>query len=128
MANLDSERKGDAMQDQVAVAGAEERRGRIPQAVIDELRGFVEAAVKLVVNHQEAVRVDVVPCANRLIAELHTHPDDVGQVVGRNAHLISSLRSFVAAFQGKAGVHMDLDYVTESENRVRRGGAPAGRR
>jgi len=110
------------MQEQQA-AVAEERRARVPQEAVDELKGFVAAAVKLVVNHREQVVVEVVACSNRLIVELHTHPDDVGQVIGRNAHLISSLRSFVAAFQGKVGTHMDLDYVTETENKVRRGGA-----
>jgi predicted RNA-binding protein YlqC (UPF0109 family) len=98
----------------------EERRQRIPQRVIDELRGLIEVVVRTIVNHPECVVVDMKPCAHRLIAELHTHPDDVGQVVGRNAYLISSLRSFVAAFQGKVGVHMDLDYITESENKSRR--------
>ena len=113
------------MQQEQAVA--EERRARVPAEVIEELRGFVQSAVRLVVNHREQVVVEVKPCANRLIVELYTHPDDVGQVIGRNAHLISSLRSFVAAFQGKAGIHMDLDYITDSENKARRG-SPVGRR
>jgi predicted RNA-binding protein YlqC (UPF0109 family) len=108
-------------------SAAEERRGGIAQDVIENLHALIEVVVKTIVNHPECVVVDVVPCSSRLIAELHTHPDDVGQVVGRNAYLISSLRSFIAAFQGKAGVHMDLDYITEGENKSRRnalGGTP----
>jgi hypothetical protein len=116
------------MQGQQAEQQAEDRRARIPQGVIEELRGLIEVVVKTIVNHPERVVVDVVPGASRLIAELHTHPDDVGQVVGRNAHLICSLRSFVAAFQGKAGVHMDLDYITESENKSRRSAGGVARR
>ena len=88
----------------------------IPAEVIEQLRELIMVVAKLVVDHPEAVEVNVVPAAYRLIAELHTDPRDVGQVVGRSAYLISSLRSFVAAFSGRVGVKMDLDFVTEHDN------------
>lgn len=85
--------------------------------LVGDLRGLVENIVKLVVDHPEAVRVEVSPSPNWLIAHLYTDPRDVGQVIGRNAHLITSVRSFVAAFQGISGKKMTLNYVTEHENR-----------
>lgn len=109
-----------------AVAVEPARAPKIPLTVIEDLRGLVEVAVKVLVDHKDAVTCTVVPGAYRLIAELHTDPRDVGQVIGRNGHLMSSLRSFVAALSGRTGVRMDLDFVTEQQNNASRGRA-AGR-
>jgi hypothetical protein len=38
-------------------------------------------------------------------------------VLGRNAHLINSLRSLLSAVAGKNKISIDLDYVTDGENR-----------
>jgi predicted RNA-binding protein YlqC (UPF0109 family) len=52
-----------------------------------------------------------------MAVDLHTHPSDVGQVVGRNAHLISSIRAFLSAVAGKNKIKIDLDFVTEEDNK-----------
>jgi len=80
----------------------------------------IEEAVLLCrhyVNHPEAVKADVEARGYSVLVGLHTDPDDVGQVIGRNAHLINSLRSFLSAIAGKNGVTVILDYVTEEDNR-----------
>ena len=69
------------------------------------------------VNHPDEVKVDIECKGYTLLVALRTHPSDVGQVIGRNAHLMNSTRSFLAAIAGKNNVQVVLDYVTEEDNR-----------
>jgi predicted RNA-binding protein YlqC (UPF0109 family) len=117
----------ESQQTQLQGQAGERRVEGIPAEVVAQLKDLIMVVARLVVDHPDAVEVHVVPAAYRLIAELHTDPRDVGQVVGRNAYLITSLRSFVAAFSGRVGIKMDLDFVTEHDNardrELRAGGA-----
>ena len=88
-------------------------------AISDDVRDAVMAIMGIVehlVDHPESVEVNLRPGACRLGVELYTDPDDVGQVVGRNGYLGTSLRAFIAAVAGKHKVKIDLDYVTEEAN------------
>ena len=96
------------------------RESQITQSHIDGLRELIEVSVTKIVDHPEDVQVDIIPGRYRLIAELHTHVQDVGQVVGKNAAIIASLRTFVAALGGKHGIPMNLDFVTEKDNARKR--------
>jgi len=75
--------------------------------------------VRHFVDHPEEVKVDVREGAMRVIVELHTYPRDVGQVIGRNGHLMASLRAFLSAIAGRYKTRIDFDYVTEEENKRR---------
>ncbi len=76
--------------------------------------------VRHLVDHPEDVEINIRPGAYRLGVELYTNPKDVGQVVGRNGYLGSSLRAFLAAVAGKHKIKIDLDYVTEEDNARRK--------
>lgn len=80
----------------------------------------ITGMVRYFVDHPDLVEVNVIPHSRRITAELHTHPDDVGQVVGRQGHISSSLRSFLSAVAGKYRVNITLDYVTEMDNAEKR--------
>ena len=92
-----------------------QRQGPGEEAV-DALK-TVLSVVKCIVNNPDDVEVSIEQHRYRLVAELFTHVDDVGQVVGRNGHIISSLRAFVAALSGKYGIKIDLDYITEQDKK-----------
>lgn len=88
---------------------------RVSPDIIDSVK-VVVGIVKHFVDHPEKVEVNVRPGPYRVTAELYTHPDDVGQVVGRNGYLMSSLRAFLSALAGKHRIKITLDYVTEEDN------------
>jgi predicted RNA-binding protein YlqC (UPF0109 family) len=75
--------------------------------------------VKHFVDHPDEVRVEIREGAMRVTVELYTHPRDVGQVIGRNGHLSTSLRAFLSAIAGRHKTRIDFDYVTEEENKRR---------
>jgi len=76
----------------------------------------VVGIVRHFVDHPDDVEVNIRPGPYRITAELYTNPKDVGQVVGRNGYVASSLRAFLAAIAGKYRIKIDLDYVTEEDN------------
>lgn len=92
-----------------------DNRSRVSSDVIDAIREVVMIC-RHFVNNPEEVMVDIETRGYSVLVDLRTNPNDVGQVIGRNAHLMSSLRSFLAAISGKNGVTIILDYVTEEDN------------
>lgn len=83
----------------------------VQSAVMD-----VMGIVKHLVDHPEEVEINMRPGKYRLGVELYTNPSDVGQVVGRNGYLGTSLRAFLAAIAGKHKIKIDLDFITEEDN------------
>lgn len=88
---------------------------RIEPNVLSAVKEIVET-VKHFVDHPDNINVEVREGPYRLTAELYSHPGDVGQVVGRNGYLTTSLRALLAAVAGKHRINIDLDYVTEEDN------------
>lgn len=100
-----------------------EENTRVKPGVIDAIREVVLICRHLVDNPEE-VHVDISTKGYSVLIDLRTNPQDVGQVIGRNAHLMNSVRSFLAAIAGKNGVTVVLDYVTEEDNRRQAKKAP----
>lgn len=88
---------------------------RISPEILDAAREIV-GSVRHFVDHPDDIIVEVREGPYRLTVELYTHPGDVGQVVGRNGYLTTSLRALLAAVAGKHKIKIDLDYVTEEDN------------
>jgi len=99
-------------------------KSRVNTEVTDRLKEMVLLVVRNLVNKPEAVEVNIRPGAYRVLVELYTDPEDVGQMIGRRGHLAVSLRSIVAAFAGKNRISVDFDYVTEEDNARSKGDRP----
>lgn len=96
--------------------GVKKRIGRkVNRQVTNELKQLIFDVVSRIVDHPDEVEVNVIPTTYKLIAELHTNPGDVGQVVGRGGEIAKALRSVVAAFGGRAKIRCEVEYVTERE-------------
>ncbi len=92
-----------------------------------ELDAISVAAVEIVstlrhlVNHKDALKVVGVPTAKKITVNLYTDRADVGQVIGRAGHIMSSVRSLLAALSGKHRIIIELDYQTEFAEKRRHG-------
>lgn len=96
------------------------KQQRVGPEVVEALKSILVGIVSGIVDHPDEVHVNVVPASFRLLSELHTSPDDVGQVIGRSGYVIDSIRKILSAYGGKHGIKIDLDYVTEKEKAGRR--------
>ena len=90
-------------------------RKRISRETVDSLKSMLTGMITGIVDHPDEVEVTIVPGSYRILAELHTNPDDVGQVIGGRGFVVEAVRSMLAAFGGKNHVKVDLEYVTEQE-------------
>lgn len=81
---------------------------------------YVLGIVRYLVDHPDDVHINIRKGEFRVGVELYTNPSDVGQVVGRNGYLGTSLRAFLSAIAGKHKVKIDLDYITEEDNARKR--------
>lgn len=84
----------------------------------EALRQLVIHIVEEIVDHETDVEVNIVPATSRLVVELHTNPNDVGQVVGRDGAVVTGIRAILSAFAGKNRIGVDFDYVTDQEKRA----------
>jgi predicted RNA-binding protein YlqC (UPF0109 family) len=89
---------------------------KIDKLMVDKVGEFLSFMVKQLVDHSDNVQVDVIPATYKVMVELHTNPEDVGQVVGRKGVVIGSIRNLMYAFAGKHGMQIDLQYITEQQN------------
>lgn len=92
------------------------KESRVDPTVIESIRETL-MCIRHFVNHPDDVEVNFECRGYSVLVDLRTHRKDVGQVIGRNAHLINSIRSFLAAIGGKNDIQIMLDYVTEEDNR-----------
>lgn len=79
--------------------------------------GDVMGVVKHLVDNPDEVRFDIQAKGYSIMVFLYTAHKDVGQVIGANAHLVTSIRSLLTAIAGKHKVKVTLDFVTEGDNR-----------
>jgi predicted RNA-binding protein YlqC (UPF0109 family) len=92
----------------------------ISQDTLDGIHILLKSVVSSIVDNPESVEVSVVPASYRVLVELHTDASDVGQVIGRQGSVISSIRGLLSAYGGKHRIRVDLDYITEQKNIQRR--------
>lgn len=85
----------------------------IKEEIVDDLKELIEHIVEEIVDHPDDVKVNLVPASYRLLVELHTNDDDVGQVIGQGGHVVIGIRSILSAFGGKNRIQTSMDYVTE---------------
>lgn len=86
-----------------------------------EVEEWLTSIIRPLVNHPEEVAVEIEDSSSYgAKIYLDTNPDDVRFVVGKNGHVISSLRSFVSAKGGKHKIRFELEYTTDLDQRDRR--------
>ena len=74
-----------------------------------KLRDLVSHMAKGLVDHPEAVDVEIVSAGDGGMLELHVHQDDVGHVIGKQGRTANSLRLTLAAAAGKVDRRVTLE-------------------
>ena len=94
--------------------------------IAKEAAEYVVRMVKYIVDHPDDVKINVSASGYTMTVSLETNEDDVGQVIGKRAHLITSIRSMLSAVAGRNKIVILFDYITEQDNR-RSGSSSGGR-
>lgn len=83
------------------------------------MQAFLEYVVKGLVKHPEAVTVTPVARDSLTVYELRMHPDDVGQIIGRQGMTINALRSLLLAGSARKNLRCALEIVEDSPDQQR---------
>jgi len=75
------------------------------------MKEIVEYIARSLVDHPDDVTVQVVEGEKTLVLELRVHPDDMGQVIGKNGRSARAMRTLLNAAATKNGVRVVLEIV-----------------
>ena len=85
-----------------------------------DLEAFLIDVLSPILDHPEALRIEVRADGRRLDAMIFAEPRDRGRIIGKSGRMISSLRTLAKAAGEKAGAHtvnlelFDGDEATEA--------------
>jgi len=72
---------------------------------------FVAYIVKNMVNKPESVDIRSTEGQNGLLIEIRVAPEDVGKIVGRQGHVIRSLRTLAGTIGARLGRRIHLEII-----------------
>ncbi len=77
------------------------------------MQPFLEYVVKGLVQHPDAVSITPVQRDSMTLYEVRLHPQDVGQVIGRQGATIKAIRSLLLAGSAKKGLRCSVEIVED---------------
>jgi len=92
-----------------APASRPHREVREPDESDFRLRDLVQHMARGLVDHPDAVDVEIVEAGERGMLELHVHPDDIGHVIGKQGRTARSLRLALDAAAGRIDRRVSLE-------------------
>lgn len=78
-----------------------------------DLEGFLKDILGPVVDHPEALRVEVKEEGRKRIALIHAEDGDKGRIIGKSGRMISSLRTLAKAAGEKHRLEVDVELFEE---------------
>ncbi len=76
-----------------------------------DLKRWVEEVARDLVDHAEAVEVQVVEEEGVIVLELAVDPDEMGRVIGRQGRTAQALRTLLLIAGAKRGAHYELEIL-----------------
>ena len=75
------------------------------------MKELVEYVARALVDHPDDVRVRVVEGERVKVLELKVHPDDMGQVIGKQGRTAKAIRTLLSAAATKENIRAVLEIV-----------------
>ena len=80
--------------------------------VCENVTGLVEYLVKSIVDNADAVKIESEEDVDGdITVNINVDEGDVGHIIGREGHIIKSIRRLARACALKADVHVDVEIV-----------------
>ncbi|MFD2116855.1 KH domain-containing protein [Paenibacillus yanchengensis] len=73
------------------------------------MKELILIIAKALVDHPEAVRVEVKDEERSVVYELSVHPDDVGKVIGKQGRIAKAIRTVVTSASVKSNKRVIVD-------------------
>ena len=81
------------------------------------LEAFLCDVLTPVLDHPEALSIEVKEDSRKFTALIHADPKDRGRIIGKSGRMISSLRTLCQAAGEKKGLRVNLEIFEEEDER-----------
>ena len=75
------------------------------------MKDLLEFVTRKLVDHPEAVEIDVIGDDRSVVLELRVDPDDMGRVIGRQGRVAQALRTLVKAAAARDGRRVSVEII-----------------
>ncbi len=75
------------------------------------MKELIEAIVRALVDHPEAVQVNSIEGQQATVLELRVHPEDLGKVIGRQGRTAKAMRTILGASGMKLQKRLTLEIL-----------------
>lgn len=79
------------------------------------LEAFLTDVLTPILDHPEALRVEVTEAGRKVDVLIHAEPRDRGRIIGKGGRMITSLRTLAKAAGDKTGVLVNLELFDGDE-------------
>lgn len=73
------------------------------------MRQVLAYLVTALVDHPEDVAIEEVTRGEEVVFEVHVHPDDMGQIIGRSGRVAKAIRAVMRAVGRREGRRVTVD-------------------
>lgn len=70
--------------------------------------------VTFLVDHPEDVSIEERAEGDATILIIHTHPEDIGKVIGKSGRIIRALRDLIKVLAAKANTFVDVEIAEDA--------------
>lgn len=70
--------------------------------------------VQFLVDHPEEVTIEERMEGDATILIIHTHPEDIGKVIGKSGRIIRALRDLMKVIAAKANTFVDVEIAEDA--------------
>jgi len=81
------------------------------------LEAFLIDVLSPILDHPEALRIEVKDEGRKRDVFIHAEPKDRGRIIGKSGRMISSLRTLCQAAGEKAGLRINVEIFEEEDER-----------
>ena len=81
------------------------------------LEAFLIDVLSPVVEHPEALRIEIKDDGRKRDVFIHAEPKDRGRIIGKSGRMISSLRTLCQTAGEKAGLRINVEIFEEEDER-----------
>lgn len=75
------------------------------------IKELIEYLTRSLVDHPDDVKVHVIEGEKTMVLELRVHPNDMGQIIGKNGRTAKAVRTLLNAAATKVGVRAVLEIL-----------------
>ncbi len=77
------------------------------------MKDTLDFLIRSLVDHPENIVIDERVDGEATILTIHTHPEDIGKIIGKSGRIIRALRDLMKVIAAKRNMYVDVEIAEE---------------